>query len=331
MKLACGKCRGSVFDVNGTNDGLVGSCPIHGRVHVRIEEATAQEVKGLIQECGQEGGEVLSRDSAAPVNEPRPLGRMSKVSIGAHKCPGCGSEVKFDDMEVAEGLAASIKRMARAVHCDTCKKKLEQREREMKAGERMKIMIDSNMVRADLTRYSLNCSDPSVEAKNPELWKWIKAYEAPGLRDDGRPSNLYLWGKPGTGKTFAIRCVLNILANAGNQVMEKSANEVLDQMGSKRTRPDFLQLCGNTWAAYFSDCHIPNWNAEAMTDFWHVIDVRHTRGFPTFLDANMDLLALDRVFTKARPGNAATAASLWERLRPADVFEVDGESLRRKD
>lgn len=352
MKLVCGHCQGKVFDVKsfdgvsdyGDGGGMIGSCPTHGRVDVRILDSTPEEIAGMIIQPSTTVAAALKKEGIEPPTDGRcdgiPAGNnLSKRKAFSEKrrtiqgrstCPECKKEFDLEAVEVSASMANAMASMMKAIHCEECSDRRLKKERNERDSKTMANLIEAGLIRSDLTRFSLATSDQAVETKNPELWSWVRKYDPPGLREDGRPMNLFVWGPPGVGKTFAIRCVLNRLVESNHRVMEKSASQVLDAMGSKRTRADFLMLCGNVWAAYFSDCHIPVWNAQSMTDFWHVIDIRHSNGLPTFLDANMDLAALDRVFTKARPGNAATAASLWERMRPASVFEVEGESLRSK-
>jgi len=166
-------------------------------------------------------------------------------------------------------------------------------------------------------------SDPDVEIQSPDSWDMLRNWDG--------STNLFLWGAPGVGKTYAAQLALNEIAlTRGLPIAAESAAAMVHE----------LNRFGREWhtsrilaAPYMllDDVDKVSWSSAAIDAILHVLDRREKIGGRTILTANVAPQDFVAVVQKSCPAqNSSMAGAILDRLNPCTKVEFIGESHRRQ-
>lgn len=251
--------------------------------------------------------------------------------IYSKPCAGCGCSVDIDvpDVNVDDHLlASSLQRLvdtmvSRQFICDKCDSML---ELQRKTGEIERVRNDAvqhGHMSADTKSIRFETSDPAKEQVNQACWDALREWK---LRPVYRAA--FLHGFPGTGKTYAARCLLNSAIDRGFTVMETNAAELV-KFGfrfSDKTMFDHCQSCG---FLLLDDLDKQAWDAKTLSVLWQVIDARYTGGGKTVMTANVSPAELTSLLRTAADCNQTLADSIMDRFNPCLRLMFEGKSFRR--
>lgn len=168
---------------------------------------------------------------------------------------------------------------------------------------------------------TLLTSDPEIEAKNPALWSTIRRHPL--------DKNLWIFGTPGTSKTFAARCALNDYLAHGKTAAELSAHRLLDISRSFHPERD-MRVYMDPNILLIEDIDKPIWTEDAISCLWRLIDARASQKLRLIITANARPDELrDQWRAKGRQNNS-TISSMFERMLPMQRIETTGQSFRRE-
>ncbi len=166
---------------------------------------------------------------------------------------------------------------------------------------------------------SFRNSDASIEARNPDAWKAMRAYRG--------KKNLFIAGAVGSGKTHGARCVLTRAMNSEWLVGELSALELF-RLHRDFDRERFDRFV-DVRALLVDDIDkTAQWTAARIECLWEVLNERgESNGRRTIITANSTPKRLRETLIE-QTGNEALVGATLDRLVPLEVVELRGESNR---
>ena len=159
-----------------------------------------------------------------------------------------------------------------------------------------------------------------VEMPNQEHWNRARAVPI--------KTGLWLKGKPGVGKTFFARCILNAHLAAHYTAAEIGALH-LDAVGSHFQWEAEIKPYTTPYVLLIDDLDKPSWTPAGLNALWALCDKRMANDRRTIITANQTPEGIRNSWRTTRPDNASMAATIFERLLPMEQVELRGESLRR--
>lgn len=250
-------------------------------------------------------------------------------------CPGCGGMAKpslaeaQEWLETDERLRRSAPGLRAAVNsksylCAACYLRETSETAERQRAGALRQHIDSLYARGLLNGASRNCrfdrSNAELEAVNPDAWKVVRSLPL--------KKNLWLCGPPGTGKSFAARCVLNNHAALGQTAAELRA---VDLAGIAQERNSLARVSAYCYAVILllDDLDkLPPWPSHLQL-LYAVLDHRNQRGLRTMVTANQTGANTNKAWQAAKQDNPTLSAAIFDRLHPIEPIVFQGESARR--
>jgi DNA replication protein DnaC len=145
----------------------------------------------------------------------------------------------------------------------------------------------------------------------------------------GKNKGLYLWGAPGTGKTFVARAILYQAMRLDLSVMEITAYDMLE-ISTRYDRDMFRELLQKSDYLLIDDIDKPDWNSKNLSYLWSLLNARCEEPIGrTIITSNYDSIGLRSLF--AGNGNQSKINATLERMAPTMEIEFKGESWRGRN
>ena len=168
---------------------------------------------------------------------------------------------------------------------------------------------------------SFATSTADAEGENLQSWKDCRAWLW------GNQRGLYLWGPPGTGKTFAARSILQKAILGGYGVTETTASN-LCAMHRRYDADEYRDNLERCKILLIDDLDKPLWKAEDLAYLWELLNARADRDGRTIITSNYNPAKIRGIFRDAAAGNESKIDATLERIAPTKTIEFMGKSLR---
>ena len=240
------------------------------------------------------------------------------IQVRGMSCPECNTPLNSP----LTGWAAID---AIPVLCDACATKHREETKQGDRARAIRVRVARLKQLGDLSEATASASfgesDAAIEGTNPEAWAAGRVWTP----DAG---NLYLWGRPGTGKSYLGRCLLHQMIQSGHDVAEVTARRV------EKVAARFDEGAG-TWLRWtqarlllLDDIDKPKWNSGALAALWELLDTRASANLRTIVTANVGPREILAMLHEANVANESVADATLNRLRPLQVFKMVGGSNR---
>jgi DNA replication protein DnaC len=168
-------------------------------------------------------------------------------------------------------------------------------------------------------------------APNQEAWDQAQQFNESG--------NLvaYLWGAPGTGKTYTSSCILNQAFDIASMQPKKTKPgcvaayvtgiEFVRRMRKFEPGP-VLDEWKKAHVLVMDDFDKPAWDYPDIAGLYDLMDARMVHQNKTVFTTNVDPKKLQHLFKLGNPAHANIWEALRQRLVPAMVLEYRGHTLR---
>jgi len=226
-------------------------------------------------------------------------------------CPHCNIEMEHHDVKQAEECWALYKSVETA----------EQITAELIARCDVSPMFG---------KHTFKNSDREIMLENAIAWGQARSW----VESDA--TCFYLYGIPGTGKTYAARCVLHdamVSSTRDNpyvSVVEISAYKMLkdaigfgpivDYVNARLEQCQYLMI---------DDIDKPDWNPKSIAFLWNLLNERSNRGGRVIITTNVEPDKFRDIFSGAAIDNASRLDATIERLAPVTTAHFKGKTLRR--
>lgn len=255
------------------------------------------------------------------------------------KCPDCGMSTYFDratekqiietDQElerISPALNAVVRRFGRSMVCRRCSDIKEHMDARDRHAHRLDVLrrrtYREGLMPESAKLATFAGSKKEIENQNPEHWA--------SFRECPLSQSLWIYGNPGTGKTFAARCILNNYLDQYRTVAEISAHKLNELGRSFRAERD-LAPYAEANLLLIEDIDKPQWHAEGASALWRLADLRKTSDLRCLITANLTPHGLYAQIRNATPANKTLVSSLFDRFRPIKGVEMTGDNQRRKE
>lgn len=257
-------------------------------------------------------------------------------------CAECGTpyEIDMPEGEKAETLAAyhrmlenrenwkmqqSIVRMP--WHCAKCQFALQDEDTKRRKAKRVfearQASYGKDMLPSEAKSHVFSSSRADVESRNQHWWDRLRAWSA--------KVNLWIYGAPGTGKTFLAHCLMNQrIEQHAQECGELSAFKLCD-FSRRYNVNDLLKPYIDVPILLIEDLDKSSWTNEGVSALWYVCDRRRAGKGATIITAQLDPPAWSNRVSAIAAGNKEIIINLLERLIPMERVMFQGESMRREE
>lgn len=252
-----------------------------------------------------------------------------------HACPECGKRQTYTDDEAAELLEAS-RRLRKddpgtlhsilniAAVCDKCFQKIKweksaaRLERKRQQHIRHHYALDLMPEEAKAATFQL--SSPEVEAHHPDFWKYSRTLPL--------DQNLWIQGRPDTGKTFMALAILNHHLEAGYKVLSTTAITI-NKLGSRFDANEWVKRYAEPDLLHIDDADKADWSRQSFELLYEVIDRRHKNKRWIVWTANDSPQGWKNTLI-GMAENRTVVPAMFSRFNPCKVIHLEGQALRRK-
>ena len=249
-------------------------------------------------------------------------------------CPGCGKRLDYTHEECVEmietddrlrvnapGLSRQL--LSMSVYCHPCDIRM-QDEARTAANEsalyRLYVDTYSRGLMPDVARgINWEKSSGEIEARNAVAFQTLRG---------PRTKNIWIIGPPGTGKTFAARCVLASSMKNKRTVGELSAISLVS-ISKDFHSEKLLRKWADVSVLLIDDIDKPTWTPPAMDCLFGILD-RRSGNQRILITSNQLPENVGKVWNAVQSHNATYANTLFERLLPMERVYFEGNSLRRE-
>lgn len=144
----------------------------------------------------------------------------------------------------------------------------------------------------------------------------------PKFKEQGK--GLLLYGRCGTGKTYAACEVANALIDKGYSVLVTNFARVLNTLQATHERQDYIDEINSNSLLILDDLGIERDTAYAREQVYNIIDARYRAGKPMIITTN---LTMEKIKATQDIDNMRIYDRILERCFP---IEMNGENKRRK-
>ena len=210
--------------------------------------------------------------------------------------------------------------------CEAAKKAEEEAERERrKFEERVKLLRETGFPESDMKDWTFANDDGA----NPRIMTGMKNYVAKfdEFRKEGK--GLLLFGKTGSGKSYAAACVANALIDLGYPVLLTNFHRIVNTVqGMFEGRQEYFDSL-NRFPLLIIDDLAAERKTEYMSEIvYNVIDARCRAGLPIIITTN---LTREELNNPADMAYARTYSRLMEMTIPLEVVGVDRRKQKLKN
>lgn len=204
---------------------------------------------------------------------------------------------------------------------------------QLQAQRKLASLIDNRMMSADVRHATLKHFDPSTMERKVLLNEVILFANELSVNQH-TAQGLFITGPFGTGKTFLMGALANLLAEKGNTVTmihyPTFATEVRNNMNQALERINPLKRVD---VLIIDDIGAESNNAWLRDDLLGVLlEYRMKESLPTFFTSNFNMAELESHLAATKDSNDITKAKrLMERIRYlAKEIPLNGENRRQK-
>jgi DNA replication protein DnaC len=252
------------------------------------------------------------------------------------KCGACGSDLdwRYTPREQQELLEAH-NRMGEALSavirgtqplCSGCERLGDERRRDLVRKRRVKARIDeayqTGAMPEEAREWTLLASKLSVEERNEDAWIWAHRWSI-------KSPNAWVMGEEGTGKTFLMRCILNLALEFEHTACEVKAFD-LNRLADRYDADPLIKRWGNADVLGIEDIDKVDWSVKGYECLWHVIDVRCSGRRRTVITSNVNPEHMQAKWKALSPDNPSRVSTLFARLIPTERLVLTGPSLRKQ-
>lgn len=212
------------------------------------------------------------------------------------------------------------------LYCDECIAILDEEQARRNHTAEIKARIEKAVARELLHPDTTTIAFETASPPRPEnAASWDKAVNAPFTK------NLYLFGNPGTGKTYLARCLLMRDAAAGRSVAEASIRRIVKTADRFDEGKGWLLALEKTGTLLLDDFDKLQWTANALSVVWELLNERAANNRRTIVTANMSLSDMIAMMIRSSRDNPTMVESTIDRLAPLDIIEFTGTSRRSEN
>ena len=178
--------------------------------------------------------------------------------------------------------------------------------------------MDSEM---DGTKYLFKNIAPDVKDANREvitaLWEPLN-------------QNIWLYGKPGRGKTHIAKCAVQRIRRQGNRAIIATGN-IFREIGESFHRQDEFAKYIYHDLVVLDDLDKCVWTPKAIEALWYFLDCRAKWRKHVIVTANVEGKAMLKILIAGCPQNESMAFAAIDRLNPCQSFEVKAPKSKRRE
>jgi DNA replication protein DnaC len=190
-------------------------------------------------------------------------------------------------------------------------------------SESIKDLVSSRRISPRFGESRFDVASTEIIDKNVEAWERCEAWL------DSDFTGLYLWGKPGTGKTYAARCILyHAMAELTATPMEVTAYDLIARASQNWDNADYLRRAETSRFLLIDDIDKVDWRPKDLSYLWALLNTRAENLARTIITTNVSPQNFRDVFSTAGIGNDSKVEATLQRLHPIDTVEFVGGSIR---
>ena len=218
-------------------------------------------------------------------------------------------------------MLGQIRRPPCLCKCMAAKRAAEEEEyKRREFEERVKAMRRAGFPEAKMTEWTFANDDLSNEKITKAAQRYVDKFSE--LRKSGK--GLLLYGKTGTGKTYAACEIANALIDKGYPAIVVNFSRVLNTLQGTFEKQEYIDSFGNYQLLVIDDLGIERDTAYAKEQVYQIIDNRYRSGLPMIITTN---LTMEKIKNPDDIENMRIYDRILERCFP---IEVSGVNRRRK-
>lgn len=261
------------------------------------------------------------------------------------KCPMCesdpvnhyGEKVMLDIVDNDERLQridpklrATLLRLE--IWCDVCIREHQSASAEHQRAKRIAVLrrntYHNGLIPLSAKQMSFGNSLDAYEALNAGIWASFKNMQ----RLD---KNYWLYGAPGTCKTYLARCLLNKALGNYQSAAEISSLKIYS-IGNSFNPAKEMEPFKSVSVLLIEDFDKMTFTTDrkdehGVTALWSLIDHRATENKRTIITSNQLPSQISHRMRTAVADNTTVVTSMFERLLPIEQIEMSGPSVRREE
>lgn len=199
------------------------------------------------------------------------------------------------------------------------------RIKEKERSEKVTKLRAAGFPDSDMGTWTFDTDDNS----NPQIMNTARRYveHFPKMKNDGK--GLLLFGKVGTGKTFAAVCIANALIDDGRPCLVTSFARLVNQLqGMREGRQEFIDGLSDYDLLVLDDLASER-NTEYMNEIvMNIIDSRYRSGLPLIVTTN---LSAEELKNPADIHKQRIYSRLMEMCIPIEVKGIDRRKQKLRD
>lgn len=218
-------------------------------------------------------------------------------------------------------VLGKIRRPMCMCKCEAAKRAAEEEEyQRRKFEERVKEMRRIGFPKPEMQNWTFSNDDLTNEQITKAAQKYVDNFSE--FRKSGK--GLLLYGKTGTGKTYAACEIANALIDKGYPVLVTNFADILKVLQSTFEKKEYIDSFDRFQLLIIDDLGIERDTAYAKEQVYDVIDSRYRTGLPMIITTN---LSMEKIKNPEDIENMRIYDRILERCFP---IEVNGVNRRRK-
>ena len=218
-------------------------------------------------------------------------------------------------------MLGQIRRPPCLCKCMAAKRAAEEEEyKRREFEERVKAMRRAGFPEAKMMEWTFANDDLSNEKITKAAQRYVDKFSE--LRKSGK--GLLLYGKTGTGKTYAACEIANALIDKGYPAIVVNFSRVLNTLQGTFEKQEYIDSFSDYQLLVVDDLGIERDTAYAKEQVYQIIDNRYRSGLPMIITTN---LTMEKIKNPDDIENMRIYDRILERCFP---IEVSGVNRRRK-